>query len=904
MNLYKTSPSLSFVDILADFILNKFDNVNAITNLKIILPNGFACLNLQNILIKKQTIAILPTIVPFSNLMAEGEEIFGITPSNLDLLTFLHEKIILTEIIHNYPKLGFSITQSLQFCSTIAKLFHELGCNNLSIDDVNEIEQRTPSKQWDFIYEFIKYAHQEWQKKIKHLEKQDRINYQITMMQAEVDRLKNGNFSLIVAGTLGYDIISWNFLKQVAEQPTGFIVLPPISDLSNDLLQNISVAEEDCLYSLKKLLSILGRDLSDFQSLGICEQNYNIFDRLIIDNLEVQTSHPINHIKYFALEDIFGEAEQISLICKENIDKKIAIIIENQTIKNFYCNFLTKYSLEFQDLLGNDLSETHITSLIISISEVICNDFDIQKLFLLLKNPLINSDLVHKLELLMVGQNRFILTSSQMSLLIEKTSDNELIEWGTNLLSLLYQNNVSGFTQILKSSIKIAQKLYPDIWHEQQATELSNFITELIKINCHLTLNNKKDFPKLLKSLISSCKYFNTNSYSKNIIIGKAKDLMLIKFDLVILTNFNEGSYSQPFSSISQWISKQTVEQLHIDSIKATVSMYQYFFYLFLHNSQIIITRAKKQMGNSSSLQSNLLLKLQFILGKNLTSTPKLFIDNSIIPNKIELSKYITSKTFPEIISVTDIEMLVRNPYSFYAKKVLNLRSKDIVGCEPKISEFGSFVHKVLEQYTKYYNEFEHNKIMAILAISNDILNCTVLPSHTKKLWQAKFAPIAESFIEFDQQRRRDFKHIYSECRGEIYLNIAEQELKITGIADRIEINDLGQAIIIDYKTGTMPTIKEVELGVSPQLIIESIMLQQEGFSMKVNDVQQIMYVKISSSKPYIQTMKLDITKQHLDTHQQGMMRLLEFYIRNKHFWYDINLLKYQNDYAHLARLL
>ncbi|WP_410521592.1 PD-(D/E)XK nuclease family protein [Candidatus Tisiphia endosymbiont of Nedyus quadrimaculatus] len=1051
MNLYRVNPSSSFLDIVADFILDNFAK-ESISNLKIILPSGFACLNLQNILIKKQNIAILPNIIPFSNIMAEGEEIFGITSENLEPITlepmtFLQERIILAEIIHNYPKLQFSITQSLQFCSTIAELFYQLACNNLSIDSVNEIEKMNPSKHWNVIYEFLKYTHQQWKKQIELLGLLDRVNYQITMMEAEVARLKRADTNLIVAGIIGHNLISWNFLKNVANSPCGFIILPPISNRS---LLEYDKPEEDYLYSLKKLLTILNKDLLDFQPLGNEQQHHSILDQIIFEDKDLtlakqghlncgvitkkmsfelrqeskqmsslfpfmsflrrQESKEVDRkgaldildsrlrgndirgngndirgngndirgnrddiegsrddiegsrddiglLKYFELEDIFQEAEQISLICKQYSDKKIAIIVNNQTSKSFYCNSLTKYSLEFQDLLGDSLTKTLVSSLIISVSEILCNDFDIKKLFLLLKNPFINCKLVPKLELLMSGKNRFIRQPSQMLSLVEKTNDDVLIKWCKKLINLLYTNSGSSFVKILKSSIKIAEKLYPNIWYEQSAAELSTFLSSLIKNNCNLTLNNKKWFPELLKSLMFSCKYFAHNNYSKNIIIGKAEDLMLLKFDLVILADFNQGSLASS-SAVNQWINEQTLKKLHIAT---GYTIHQYYFYLFLHNAQVIITRSKRQDGKSGLLPSNLLLKLQFILQKSLISENYLtylsesdLVDvpnnvnmvESIIANPTNISSslrgatlvetkqsrevnrnglfrsgfvpprndvkntnrvshnhsgYVYSPIFPEVISVTDIEMLVRNPYSFYAKKILNLRSKDMIGQEPKISEFGSFVHKVLEQYSKNYDKLENNKVGLILEISNNILQNTILPVYTQKIWQIKFIPIAESFIEFDEKRRSDFQYIYSECRGEILLNIGGQELTIIGVADRIEVDELGAAVIIDYKTGSLPSKKDVEAGLSPQLIIEGLMLQEGGFAIKVHSVKQVTYVKISSSKPIIQTLEIDLTKEDLDRHKQGMMRVLEYYVTNKNFPYDIDLLKY-DDYAHLAR--
>jgi ATP-dependent helicase/nuclease subunit B len=385
--------------------------------------------------------------------------------------------------------------------------------------------------------------------------------------------------------------------------------------------------------------------------------------------------------------------------------------------------------------------------------------------------------------------------------------------------------------------------------------------------------------------------------------IGKAEDLILLKFDLVILANFNQIN-GESSSAISKWVNEQTLRKLNINSSKIKSSIARYYFYLFLHNSKVVITRAKRQDGKSSSLSSNLLLKLQFILGKNLTVQSDLLAGNSAIQVKSEIiDDKISSPIFPSILSVTDIEMLVRNPYSFYAKKILNLRSKDMVGEEPKISEFGNFIHRALEQYSKNYDQLINHKVETILNISNNILENVILPPYTKKIWQTKFVAIAQPFIDFDQKRRRGCKYVYSERKGEILLNIAGQDLKITGVADRIEVDNLGRAIIIDYKTGALPSKKDVESGLSSQLIIEALMLQQGGFQIKVDNIKQLIYVKISSSEPYIQTLEIDLTKEDLQYHKQAMVTLLKYYITNKSFVYNIDLLKY-NDYKHLARMI
>lgn len=897
MNLYRVSPTVPFLDTVANFISENFGDKNSLYKLKVILPNGHACLSLQNILIQRHNITILPNIIPFSSLIAEGEEIFRIAPENLESISLLQEKILLAEIIHSYSGVNFSLKQSLQFCQEIAELFHVLSMHKISLESVEKI---IASDHWQVIYQFLQYVYREWQEKLHAISKQDRANYQITMMQAEIKRIHRTGFNLIVAGILGDNPIVWDFLKDVAILPSGHLILPPIGNFSDSSLDNIMTVEEDGIFSLKQLLRVLDTKLSAVQYLGPRQTNYSVLNQLLVNDQSKNCSNNIN-IEYYELENIFLEAEKISHLCQRYKGKTVAIIVNSKKAKDYYCNFLTKSFLEFQDLCGKNLSDTTIASLLLSVIEILCNNFDIKKLFLLLKNPLIHSKLVDKLELLLSGKNRFIDNYHLMLDLIEQADDSELIKWGRVLVELLYDNNDDNFIPILKSTIRIAEKLYSDIWYEEAANELSDFLSELIKNYPDFSYQNKKDLPEILRSLISGRKYYGTSNGTSSIVVGRAEDLILHKFDLVILADFSEGTWLNK-ASFDHWINEQTLQKLDINSIKIKSSVYQYYFYLYLHNQNVIITRSKRQEDKSGLLQSNLLLKLEFVLGKKLITKNCKAV--TTMPYNIKIDKLqVHSPLFPNILSITDIETLVRSPYSFYAKKILNLRSRNKVGEEPKISEFGSFVHKIFEQYSKNYNKSIVDKVQLMLDISENTLSTIILPLYTQKIWRIKLMPIAESFIAFDEMRRNHSKHVYSEQKGEMFLNIAGQEIKIVGVADRIEVDAQGQSVVIDYKTGSLPSRKDIDCGLSPQLIIAGLMMEEGGFGIKVRNVKQVIYVKISSSKPYIQTLNIDLNREQLRSHKQGLISLLEYYVTNKNFFYNINLQKY-NSYTHLARIL
>ncbi|QQV75021.1 hypothetical protein H6P87_00566 [Rickettsia tillamookensis] len=848
----------SFLESFAEYIIDKLGKG---AEVQIILPNNFSCLELKKILTDKYKIK-LPTIIPFNSLISKK--------TNSDYVSKIEELLIISKIITEYTDLQFNKNESLKAAEILRKLFNDLIINNI---DIKLIETYNNSNYWQKIYKFLEYCFSRWQEEISFTQKQTKASYKLKLLQEEIIRIKNRNKQIILAGMFKPNV----FFKRFEEDLKDYIV------------------------------------------------HYNPASKQISDG-----------ISYYEPNDIYEEAKQIAYICSQNSDKKIAIVTDNNKLKRVYCNFLDRY----EDLLGNDLRLTNIGELLTSIIKILCNNFDLKLLFLLLKNPLINCSATQKLEVMLSNKNRFI---SSPKYLLQLQFDNEdTKEYCRNLIDILFTDNPHNILDILTLTKEIAEKLLPTIWEKEGGAELVEFLTNLTSYSKYINSTDKKDFPKIFSFLLSNIKYYK-NTDSANIIIAPPEGLALCKFDLIILPHFNNENWT-PTTKSHPWLSKKALQILNIDYNEIVPTLYSDYFNLFLQNKQVIILNAKKYDGKLS-VPSNLFLKLQLEhviptssyvipakagiqLNTNLDMDP-CFRRDDIGERRDDIGigkddKAANSTFFPSILSVTDIETLIRNPYGFYAKKILGLRKKDNIWEEPKISDFGNFIHKVLEEYSKNYDKQFINlnlfdKQNALINIGNHILYGTILPSYTKKTWQIKLTAFSKAFILFDIERRKNCKEIYFEIKGELQLNIAGQDIKIIGIADRIEISKSNNITILDYKTGTIPTKKEIELGLSPQLIIESLMLLENGFpechslsllchsqpllchSCESGNPITIAYVKITSTEPYVQTTEIALSIETLNKHKAGLIKLLEYYVTNKSFSYDLNLSKY-NDYLHLGR--
>jgi ATP-dependent helicase/nuclease subunit B len=70
--------------------------------------------------------------------------------------------------------------------------------------------------------------------------------------------------------------------------------------------------------------------------------------------------------------------------------------------------------------------------------------------------------------------------------------------------------------------------------------------------------------------------------------------------------------------------------------------------------------------------------------------------------------------------------------------------------------------------------------------------------------------------------------------------------ITLTARADRIDLLPNGRLAILDYKTGTPPSKKQVLEGHKPQLVLEAAMLAARAFPGLAGDAERLDYWKLS----------------------------------------------------------
>jgi ATP-dependent helicase/nuclease subunit B len=185
----------------------------------------------------------------------------------------------------------------------------------------------------------------------------------------------------------------------------------------------------------------------------------------------------------------------------------------------------------------------------------------------------------------------------------------------------------------------------------------------------------------------------------------------------------------------------------------------------------------------------------------------------------------------PTRLSVTEIEHWLRDPYTIYAKHILRLRPLDAVDISPGARDRGSVIHAAVGDFTQLIAKgWPPDPLADLMALGRQHFAPLDDYPEARAFWWPRFERIARWFVPWAKERAGEVAATHAEIPGEIELPFGDGTLRLVARADRIERLVDGSYAIVDYKTGTAPTEKQVRIGLAPQLTLEAAILRRGGF--------------------------------------------------------------------------
>jgi ATP-dependent helicase/nuclease subunit B len=207
----------------------------------------------------------------------------------------------------------------------------------------------------------------------------------------------------------------------------------------------------------------------------------------------------------------------------------------------------------------------------------------------------------------------------------------------------------------------------------------------------------------------------------------------------------------------------------------------------------------------------------------------------------------------PLQLSVTQVEDLLRDPYTIYARHVLKLAPLDAVDTPPGARDRGTVIHGAIGDFTEFYAKgLPPDPLAALLALGERHFAALQDYPEARAFWWPRFMRIAHWFIPWDAERRANASELFAEVNARLEIPLGDRIFRLTTRADRIERLADGRYAVLDYKTGATPTEKQVRTGLSPQLTLEGAILRAGAFKdvPKGISLAEYVYVAVRGGDP------------------------------------------------------
>jgi ATP-dependent helicase/nuclease subunit B len=337
----------------------------------------------------------------------------------------------------------------------------------------------------------------------------------------------------------------------------------------------------------------------------------------------------------------------------------------------------------------------------------------------------------------------------------------------------------------------------------------------------------------------------------------------LMQADRIIAGGLIEGVWP-PAPRADPWLSRPMRHALSLDLPERRIGLSAHDFAQLLGNDDVILSHSAKA-GGAPAVASRFLHRLEAVAGEDRWDAAKeagqQYVDFALALDAPAEVKPIAQPaprppraTRPLRLSVTQIEDWLRDPYTIYARHILNLQPLDPVDMPLSAADRGSAIHDALGEFSKAYSkDLPADPVRALREIGEACFAPLMQRPEARALWWPRFQRIVRWFSEWETARRGDIAAIEAEIGGKISIQLDnERAFVLSARADRIERRADGTFTILDYKTGQPPTAKQVRMGLSPQLTLEAAILRGGGFEGidAGSSVGELAYVRISGNNP------------------------------------------------------
>ncbi len=533
------------------------------------------------------------------------------------------------------------------------------------------------------------------------------------------------------------------------------------------------------------------------------------------------------------------EAQSVALLVREALEvprKRIAVVTPDRGLAGRITQHLRRWNITADDSAGKPLSQTAAGRVLLLLAEVAAEAAAPVPLIALLQHPLVGAgegradwlDASRAMERRMRGPR----TGPGLEPLRTVAAKVGMEDWFVNvetvLSPLLQDVEARGLAEWLDLLASAGEKLCGEnLWAREDGRALSNFVEDLrlhareVRIGLEAT-----DLPLTLRDAMDRVAVRPPYGGHPRVAIYGLLEARMTRADLVICAGLNEGTWP-PTPSADPLLAPAVLRALGVPGADFRIGLAAHDLAGALGAPEVVLSRAHRDTSGPA-IASRFLLRIRALLGEDLSkaATDKSLTDlaRAIDDGRgFEDAPHPQPKPMPNAaqrqtaISVTTLDRLRSDPYEFYARKIMDLEELDKLDAEPGPAWQGTLAHAILKDWHDGKGSLEELADRHLEELSAHPL--------LRAMWRPRLLRALE-WIEAelaDQPGRVPAKW---EKKG----SITVKGITIFGYADRIDRMPDGSLAVVDYKTGSPPTGKQVENGYALQLGTIGLILRDGDF--------------------------------------------------------------------------
>jgi len=765
--------------------------------------------------------------------------------------------------------------EALRLAAEYARVLDQLQIEEKTLDQLDAVDVEADlADHWSQARDLFVRVGRAWQHELAtegRIDPAERRN-RLLAKTAERWRVSPPDSAVIAAGITTAAPAVARLLRSIAHLPQGMVVLPGLDlEMDEALWEAIGSpvpmtipgeappAERPAIthpqYHLKQLLNAMDISRDQVQPwlpeprTGLVADRANLLRSIFLPArlsdrwvTLAATERRTKGIRIIEAETPDEEAQTIALLVRQALDipaRRIAIVTPDRTLAARIIAHLRRWNIEADDSAGEALPVTPPARFLLAVAHCLAEDFAPVELLDLLKHPLAQPgegrlawlDQVRALDIRLRGPR----PAQGLRGIDASIGQPELREWWGGAKALLapiaqFPRDPQPLSSVIAAIVSTAEALSGQaVWNGIAGRCASDLVQQLLaRTGSHDPLVTSTQAATILSRLMAEKAVRPPFGKHPRVAIYGLLEARLQSADLVICAGLNEGVWPQ-IPSPDPWLAPMVRNALGLPPLEMRVGLSAQDLAGALASPEVVLTRARRD-GSAPTVASRFLLRLQAVApDKDMEDAGTLALARALdrrMP-QVRIEKPAPRPTPAQRavrLSVTELDRLRADPFAFYAKRILALRSLDPVDAEPSAAWRGTLVHEILELWHKE----DGLDPVALVPRANLFLARANVHPLIKALWRPRLVAGLEWIVRQTLDNAESGRRmIDAERSGEMVID----GVKISGKADRIDRMPDGTLAIVDYKTGKPPSAAQVETGFALQLGLLGLMAERGGFN-------------------------------------------------------------------------